>query len=632
MLLEWHSLHLIMLSSLLAQSNVSARPLGKTVHAILDENGNMHFNGRVFSVTSMEATSETSVLLDSSATERHLEDDVCLAAKQRLVCAYTLGFRSTSAPGGTSKSDCFCQPGSFFRNRTHGHCAACPLIGVECLGGFVDSTGSGAAPNQKLHRLPTASEGYWMIDSSLGVAARCTIAGACLAGNECLEGHVGFACGTCDAKWTADFGLARCRSCDDFPGTVMLVLQILVDLTFTLGWNFLLAFQFQLGTLIDLGAGARYDLVALVRLYTHWVCQVSVLSQYNLTHLRYRRNYGDVQEEGPEEGSGVEWPHTSFGFPNTRDGPQVGSVQEALECLVARNSVGDTSYWKLMAPAIYWALYPVSLFIWTIVLACFCVGLKTVFIKMCCKGVQVRGATFKSSVANVLAPWLVVTMSNACLPMMDRFLQMAHCEHFPLGNIRLMMHTDVTCWTDEVHSHLTVVSTTGLFLWCLCMPITMLGVVWQADKRGTLQSPWFQRTFAFFLQGYGPRRSSRCWDLLVKRMDLLALALIRYTSMVPDVRGKIILWAMQAAVALALQLCYMPYSRAVNKLNYLESFGLAVRFCLFAGVSLWLLTEMAPNPTNLMAWGITVLFFMFLFRLCLYSVDDWFYMAYHGNL
>merc|ERR1719379_1704058 len=74
---------------------------------------------------------------------------------------------------------------------------------------------------------------------------------------------------------------------------------------------------------------------------------------------------------------------------------------------------------------------------------------------------------FKEMVLDDIAPWLVVTLNNVWVPVTNRLLQMLYCENFPLGNIRLMMSTNIECWNSDIHNHLSIIGISGLVVWSL---------------------------------------------------------------------------------------------------------------------------------------------------------------------
>merc|ERR1711865_267137 len=186
--------------------------------------------------------------------------------------------------------------------------------------------------------------------------------------------------------------------------------------------------------------------------------------------------------------------------------------------------------------------------------------------------------------------WIVVTLNNVWVPVTNRLLQMLYCEQFPLGNVRLMMSTEIICWSSMVHYHLCFIGITGLVLWSVGIVCGLYGYIARREKAGELQSAFIQRTFGYLLEGYEPR--SWYWELVMKKVDLLATAIITYTSLATDTRAKVLLYAVLASVAITVQISYKPYdNRSVNLLDHVENFGLGTRFMVFWSVALCLLFD-----------------------------------------
>jgi hypothetical protein len=695
-------------------------------------------------------------------------------------CSFEYGFRSTSQVAATSLFDCYCQPQSFLNNKTT-QCEACPVAGVECLGGFVNETGADNSTNRgpRKHMLPTSTEGFWMIDAQQGVATQCRTDGVCQPENVCLEGQKGFICGTCEALWTRDNFQTVCRSCLNMPDTFALIVQILTDLTVATFFN-----MFLTASAVSKSEAQKNILTVLLRMYTHWSSQVMVLNNYNLSALSpmYSDSEGGEAQIDPLEeitenttnetaaATGLPWPAWQGEIMEDLmlikgAVPTVGSTQEVMECLIDLHMPESAAqkYWKLVAPAMYWLLFPAIMTCWVIMWA-FLIsrlgvggylvasGDKSLFaamgfseatqkrlerlfhskkkkkdkntgeeisssessddvfsddsdddeeIRLARKGdVDVKMAdksaagrankyvkkkknepglkdwtnlavvmnhlvilprrfsrfkkvrtkaqeaqaaaamdddagevtrilvffkpdtTFKELVTDDIAPWIVVSLNNVWVITTNRLLQMLYCENFPLGEIRLMMSTEVTCWESMVHNHLTIIGITGLWIWSVGIVSGLYYIIRRAETAGELQGAFIQRTFGYLLEGYEPR----CWhwELLWNKMDLLATAVITYTSLASDTRAKVLLYAVLASVAITLQISYQPYdNRNVNLLDHVEMFGLTVRFLVFWGVAFCLLFDTSATETMIVAGVVLTFSMLFLLQLGLYASDDW---------
>merc|ERR1712224_588586 len=130
------------------------------------------------------------------------------------------------------------------------------------------------------------------------------------------------------------------------------------------------------------------------------------------------------------------------------------------------------------------------------------------------------------------------------------------------------------------------------------------------------------RNFGYLLEGYEPR--SWHWEIVVKKIDLLATAVITYTSIASDTRAKLLLYAGQASVATCVQLSHRPYDdRQLNLLDRVENLGLFVRNALFSGVSFCLLFSTSAVITVTIAGVLLLGNVTFLAKLGLHSADDW---------
>lgn len=240
-----------------------------------------------------------------------------------------------------------------------------------------------------------------------------------------------------------------------------------------------------------------------------------------------------------------------------------------------------------------------------------------------------KDTSFRDMVDDVM-PWLVVTFNNVWVPVTNRLLQMLYCETFPLKHVRLMMSTEVECWTSEVHYVISIIGIMGLVIWSVGIVTALFVYIRMKEKAGELQDPTLQYQFGYLLEGYEPRTWH--WELLMKKMDLLMTAIITYTSLAPDTRAKVLLYAVLASMAITMQISYTPYdNRAINLLDHVENAGLAARFCVFWGVAICLLFDFTKIQTMIVAGLVMSFSLFFMFQLFVYATDDWCTTQYNGN-
>merc|ERR1719482_2111969 len=145
---------------------------------------------------------------------------------------------------------------------------------------------------------------------------------------------------------------------------------------------------------------------------------------------------------------------------------------------------------------------------------------------------------------------------------------------------------------DSNHGFLVIIAVTGLILWSF----GILFGFWFTIRGRDLQKPFITRNFGYLLEGYEPQFWH--WELWVKKVDLLATALITYTSITNDPRAKILLYSVQAAIFYGLQLFLSPYdNRSLLLLDRMENTGLLVRECLFTGIAFCLLFDTSKSIT-----------------------------------
>ena len=169
----------------------------------------------------------------------------------------------------------------------------------------------------------------------------------CLGGNICAEGHEGLICGRCSREWARDQFPGECLSCTEMPDSFSIVLSMMGSLTAGSLFNQFLTIQALSKTETQ-----KNILAVLLRMYTHWATQVSVLGQFNMSKIEgmdfnkepeeetvvvVSKN-GTLEEAAPAE-AGLPWPpwfndisKDLFAFKDAM--PRVGSDQEKMECLI----------------------------------------------------------------------------------------------------------------------------------------------------------------------------------------------------------------------------------------------------------------------------------------------------------
>lgn len=304
-----------------------------------------------------------------------------------LRCLSSFGALATSDLAATIVDDCYCNKDSFMAEddqRASGYwCTACDNEGVICLGGFDSGT--------RNHTPPVATVGFDMIYVKDATVARCRtndeIQGSvCRGENECLEGHTSLICGTCAKEYTRDRYPSPCRSCGMMLSTTTMVLQIMLELTVQSLWNEFLTIAALMKTETQ-----NNIFTVMWRMYTHWSCQIAVVSQYKISRLRpISETSGNTaaaavlavgsnsSDASATTADGFVWPTwhqaiMSVLIPLQSAIPTVFSTQETLECMMERqlSDYDDSTrkMMKLVMPAVFWLFYPPLTIAWVIMLA-----------------------------------------------------------------------------------------------------------------------------------------------------------------------------------------------------------------------------------------------------------------------
>ncbi|CAE7705350.1 SCUBE1, partial [Symbiodinium necroappetens] len=174
--------------------------------------------------------------------------------------------------------------------------------------------------------------------------------------------------------------------------------------------------------------------------------------------------------------------------------------------------------------------------------------------------------------------------------LMSQFLQMVRCisvredREGPVVVQRLHAHPDVECWQEE-HWTLFAIGVSGLVLWCFGIPLALFFRIWALTDR---QEPENRRLFGYFIQGLEPR--FWYWELVVKRLDIGLMLLIASTSVTTDDKAKLLLFALNSGIQLAVTAWLKSYANSQAEiLDFLECLLLGARFVLFTTVAVLLI-------------------------------------------
>ncbi|CAE7037107.1 unnamed protein product [Symbiodinium sp. CCMP2592] len=201
--------------------------------------------------------------------------------------------------------------------------------------------------------------------------------------------------------------------------------------------------------------------------------------------------------------------------------------------------------------------------------------------------------------------------------LMSQFLQMVRCisvredRQGPVTVQRLHAHPDVECWHEE-HWTLFAIGVSGLVLWCFGIPLALFLRIWALNDR---QEPENRRLFGYFIEGLEPR--FWYWELVVKRLDIGLMLLIASTSITTDDKAKLLLFALNSGIQLAITAWLKPYSNSQAEiLDFLECLLLGARFVLFTTVAVLLI--FFPPAESIWAWSVSLL--VMLVSVILYAV------------
>ncbi|CAE7462525.1 scube2, partial [Symbiodinium sp. CCMP2592] len=166
---------------------------------------------------------------------------------------------------------------------------------------------------------------------------------------------------------------------------------------------------------------------------------------------------------------------------------------------------------------------------------------------------------------NQSVPIIWVSLVSLWPGLLSSFLQIIWCVPVPEDDVivnRLLPNPSVICWSDE-HFVSARIAIAGLVVWCVGIPLTLAVLLLRIPDR---QAPENFRRFGYFFQGLEPK--FWWWDLLVKRLDLASEALrdvalmmlLTYTSVVPDPKGKLMLFPALSGFQALVAAWVKPYA------------------------------------------------------------------------
>eukprot|EP00929_Paragymnodinium_shiwhaense_P018849 TRINITY_DN13042_c0_g2_i3.p1 TRINITY_DN13042_c0_g2~~TRINITY_DN13042_c0_g2_i3.p1 ORF type:complete len:1340 (-),score=193.43 TRINITY_DN13042_c0_g2_i3:101-3550(-) len=300
-----------------------------------------------------------------------VENEPCVACPPQM----------TSGRGAITVDECYCNKYHYLAQRDPlAPCEPCTMDGVVCEGGIDPLTSE--------HRMPYAAPGYFL--TSISTAAACPQlwdgTEICLGGgnsraapckgncSECVEGHDGFVCQTCETGWTRDSATDRCRHCDELLrfGAYALIGNLNAAV---IAHSLFAHVQTALAILALQGAKGLHS--ALIRLLQNWFLSMFVINQVNFNQVDM---WGDEQmrrhHEGESRFENVNFkttvPHEFTGWTRSIFLADLYTSQptEWLGCLAEYfiQDEQEAQWWKHVVPAIYHAVYPLLLIFWTIVI------------------------------------------------------------------------------------------------------------------------------------------------------------------------------------------------------------------------------------------------------------------------
>ncbi|CAE7203790.1 rngB, partial [Symbiodinium sp. CCMP2456] len=213
---------------------------------------------------------------------------------------------------------------------------------------------------------------------------------------------------------------------------------------------------------------------------------------------------------------------------------------------------------------------------------------------------------------NQSVPVIWISLVSLWPGLLSSFLQMIWCVPVQEDDVivnRLLPNPSIVCWSDD-HLVSARIAIAGLVVWCLGIPLTLAVRLLLIPDR---QSPENFRRFGFFFQGLEPK--FWWWDLLVKRLDVALMMLLTYTSVVPDPKGKLMLFPALSGFQVYLAAWVKPYANdQAEILDVVEVTLSAIRFLLFFAVASLLILKPPAATTHAVAYSLL----MIIVLACLY--------------
>ena len=167
---------------------------------------------------------------------------------------------------------------------------------------------------------------------------------------------------------------------------------------------------------------------------------------------------------------------------------------------------------------------------------------------------------------------------------------------------RLKPDPELVCWSQD-HFLVAMITFVGLGVWCVGVPLLLYMRIWALNDR---QSPDNNRKYGFFIQGYEPQ--FWWWDIIVKRLDVLTMNLVTYTSLAADEKAKLLLFPILSGCQLGIFSWYKPFTEVQGGiLDVLEMSLLITRFSLFSVVSIILIFSPSTVVTMILAGSLVAL-------------------------
>eukprot|EP00401_Gymnodinium_catenatum_P001680 CAMPEP_0117466754 /NCGR_PEP_ID=MMETSP0784-20121206/5305_1 /TAXON_ID=39447 /ORGANISM="" /LENGTH=1034 /DNA_ID=CAMNT_0005260705 /DNA_START=54 /DNA_END=3158 /DNA_ORIENTATION=+ len=468
-----------------------------------------------------------------------------------------------------------------------------------CDDGLTCPTRNSSAPGSALDDCQ-ACEGYYLAPS--GEALRCDLflddgGSTCLGHNKCADGHRGFMCGACDIGYGRNGGRFPCKPCSRF-GTSLPTLAIACTLIFH---TFVHAFW---GTVLGvLAVGAAFSVkrlhLLLLRIFMQWVSVSTALFAFDINDM-------------DSDASGVdpipEWLRPLTGFVKEWGGSFIHGVPSPpllLDCFVYFLAGGATEEhdahlrrFKAILPVAWWLALPVFTLLWQVILCIFVA--KVIYplslsskLRLASPGVSwamdsrrsdpaansmytVFGLFRDTRLASVLAdslPILLVGLYSVWGIVTKGLLTSMQSKTY-LQESRWLVDPGVR-WGEAEHTAVAVLAIFGVVLFSFGMNVALFMVLYR--RKTKLRQFNTLRTYGFFFNGFEPDWYH--WELVHKRMDVLAVYVVTYSNIIPKVQGRLLLCMTFAGFAWALHCEALPFDDRHNELlDQCERFGLRSRF------------------------------------------------------